>query len=174
MVAQQLLQPVGTITLPGVPRFVASEKFIVNSSFLAKTKIVTFGEQFAQRFLNKIEEPVPDVTLAYSELTYDSDKTKVFAPDIAGEIGEREDVCLAHIFSLIEQQGRGGYGLLLSNGLANFFKATDTCGISAIVTVGWGYSRDAQRGWCVEARNANTNIYYSFLQPGTRVFARAT
>lgn len=129
-----LLEPVGTVDIPSIDQFVASEKFVSDTSRKARVKIACVGSNFQEWFFDKAEAPAPEVTLGYAKLT-----RSAFDDEIRKEIGaEREETTLAQIFSLIERQKNGKSGVLLTNGCANIFYVRDANGNLRAVDVGWG------------------------------------
>ncbi|QQG46156.1 MAG: hypothetical protein HYY55_04350 [Candidatus Niyogibacteria bacterium] len=140
-----LLEPFGTVTVPAIAeRFVASEKFVVDTSKRARVKIGWLGSDFKCWFLGKTEEPVQEAILRCARLTRDA-----FDRDIREEIGtEFEETSLAQVYALMERQPNGEAGKLLTNGRANTFCVRDIPGVLRAVRVSWLAGHD---GWRVDA-----------------------
>ncbi len=156
-----LLDFIGTVTIPAITeRFLAREKFVVDTSKKARVKVAYLGSNFKEWFLEKIEEPIAETTLRYAKLL----RSEVDAP-IRAEIGsEFEETALAQIWSLMERQKNGEAGVLLNTGYANIFYVKDVNGVLRAVSVYW-----SDDGWYVYA--------YSVTHPhrwhdGSLVFSR--
>jgi len=144
-----LLDLVGTVTTSATTsRFVAKDKFVVNTKHNAQVKISYLGDNFKAWFLNgegKTEDPISERTLRYHKLR----KTSVDSPIIA-ELGgaEKSETTLSEMFSLMEKPKNGKDGVLLNNGYANIFYIKDIAGVLRTVDVYW-YGV----GWRVRARS---------------------
>jgi hypothetical protein len=156
-----LIQSVGTATTPvRTEKFVARDKFIVDTSKTARVKISGLGSNFEENFLDKIEEPSNATTLSVGKLLESSKDDKIIA-ELGGE--EKAETTLAEMFSLMEKQANGESGDLLTNGYANIFYIRKA-GVLWAVSVNW-----FDDGWGVCA--------FSVLDPdewfaGRQVFAR--
>jgi len=106
------------VTVPAsTERFIAREKFVVDTSNTAEVKIAWMGDNFRLRFLGKIEEAQCEVTLLIHKL----EEASVDGPTRT-ELGRDRIVttlrCLFHLLSL---QGNGQEGALLTNGYDYLF-----------------------------------------------------
>ncbi len=140
---ETLLDPVATMTVPAtIERFVAKDRFVVNTGRSATVKISYLTDNFQSWFLDKIEEPIAESTLRSARLR----KASVDKSIIAELGGEDAEITLTEIFSLIMKQPNGESGELLTNGYANIFYVRDSAGVLRAVAVGWhGF------GWSVFA-----------------------
>jgi hypothetical protein len=159
---EPLIQFTDTVTIPACPeRFVARDHFIVDTSKKAKVKISYLGDNFKEKFLDKIEQPRQETTLRYGKLL----KSSVDEPIIAETGGaEKAETMFAETFALMEKQANGEAGVLLANGYANIFYIRDSAGVLWTVNVSW-----IDDGWDVYT--------YSVSNPpgwnaGNQVFAR--
>ena len=81
--AESLIQFIGTVAVPArAEKFVARDHFIVETSKKANVKISYLGDNFKEKFLDKIEQPRQETALRYGKLL----KSSVDEPIIA-EIG---------------------------------------------------------------------------------------
>jgi hypothetical protein len=127
-------------------KFVAKDKFVVNTKRNAPVKISAVWDNFTSWFLSgegKTEDPISEQTLRYHKLR----KSSVDGPIIT-ELGgeEKSETTLTEMFSLMEKQKNGEDGVLLNNGYANIFYIRDQNGVLRAVYVFW---RDD--GWNVNA-----------------------
>ena len=142
-----LLELVGTTSVPATTsKFVAKDKFVINTKRNAPVKISYLGDNFTEWFFSgsgKTEDPITEQTLRYHKLRQSS----VDGPIIA-ELGgaEKSETTLSEMFALMEKQGNGEDGVLLNNGYANIFYIKDRNGVLCTVIVYW---RDG--GWNVYA-----------------------
>jgi len=138
-----LLESLGTVTVPATGRFIAREKFVLNSDRKALVKISYLGSNFSEWFLGKIEEPKPWMQLRYAKLL----KYSVDRPVLA-ELGNTAEITLAEVYALMEHQPNGENGTLLTNGYTNIFYVRDVNGELRAVLVcwdgdGWGVFADS-------------------------------
>lgn len=141
---ESLLELIGTIELSvTTEKFVARERFVVDTSLMASVKISYLGDNFKGWFLDKVEWPIAKTTLRYQKLR----KASVDGPIIA-ELGgkEKAETTLTEVFALISRQGSDGTGILLNNGAANVFYCIDVNAVLRAVNVDWG-----DVGWRVSA-----------------------
>lgn len=139
-----LLEPVGTVDIPAIDQFVASQKFVVDTGRKARVKIAWVGSNIQEWLFDKAEAPAPKVMLGYAKLT-----RSALDDEIRKEIGaEREETTLAAIYTLMERQKNGESGVLLTNGYANIFYVRDANGVLRAVFVLWN-ARGG--GWDVRA-----------------------
>jgi hypothetical protein len=142
-------------------KFVAKDKFKVDTSRKAKVKISYLGDNFKEWFLGKEEDPFAGSTINGRKL----EKSSVDGPILA-ELGGNEvaETTLTEMYAAMAAQPNGESGNLLNNGWANIFYIKDVNGTLRTVDVHW--SGD---GWYVRA--------YSVEDPGEwyadrRVFSR--
>lgn len=142
-----LLDLVGTVTTSAtISKFVAKDKFVVNTKRNAPVKISAVWNNFTSWFLSgkgKTEDPISEQTLRYYKLR----KSSVDGPiiiELGGE--EKSETTLTEMFSLMEKQKNCEDGVLFNNGYANIFYIRDQNGVLRAVYVGW--SGD---GWGVDA-----------------------
>lgn len=161
----RILQFDGTVVVSATTaKFVAKEKFVVNTEGDALVKISYLGDNFKAWFLSgdgKTEDSISEQTLRHAKLC----EASVDGPIIA-ELGGRElaETTLSEMFALMEKQGKGEDGCLLSNGYANIFYIKDQNGVLRAVDVLWLGS-----GWFVNARSVEFLLGWLV---GFRVFSR--
>lgn len=134
----------GTVFIPATTKkFVARDKFVVNTGKKALVKISYLGNNFQNWFLGKIEEPAVKMSLRYAELV----ESSVDGPILA-ELGDTAETTLAQMHALMERQKNGENGALLNNGHANIFYVRDINGRLRAMYVRWRGD-----GWDVGARS---------------------
>jgi hypothetical protein len=162
---EPLLEYVNSITNPGtIEKFIARDRFVINTKSGAPVRISYLGDNFKEWFLGKIEEPIGRSTLCtlhYCNLL----KASVDGPIIA-KFGGKDKVAatLAEMLSYMEKQGNGEEGLLLTNGYANIFYIRDIGGVLRAVHCYW-----YDVGWHVHADSVEDPIEW---RAGDRVFSR--
>lgn len=133
-----LLEYVSLITIPATTeRFVAKEKFVVNTSKNAPIKISCIWNSFTEWFFDergKIEKLFLGGDLHCYQLREDLLDEQVIR-ELGGE--EKAETSLTEIFALMAKQPRGEKGILLTNGYANIFYVRDTDGVLPAVYVCW-------------------------------------
>lgn len=160
---QQLLEPVGTITIPALlGRFSVREKFVVNYGRKAKlgVRIASLGDNFKDWFGDVAEEPTAEAVVSYAQLTH----SELDGP-ILTSLGTRSElaVFLRQIYWLMEQQPNGEPGTLLNNGRASIFYMP---GLTRAVYVYWDAGVG---GWDVDADDVASPDGWG---DGDRVFSR--
>lgn len=155
-----LLEFLGTVTIQATERFIAREKFVVDTSKKARVKISYLNDKFNAWFLPKVDDPAAEMLLRYTKLT-----RPALDDEIRKEIGaELEETTLVAIYELMERQKNGESGALLTNGGLNIFYVRDATGALRAVYVYWsGY------GWFVLAYSVSNPGRWS---DGNRVFSR--
>jgi hypothetical protein len=147
-------------------KFVAKDKFVVNTKRNAKVLISAVWDNFTNWFLSgdgKIEDPINEQVLRYHKLR----KSSVDGPIIAELGGEaKAETTLTEMFSLMEKQKNGEDGVLLNNGYANIFYIRDKNGVLRAVYVAW-----VDDGWYVYAHPVDDSHGW---RDGSRVFSRNT
>ena len=142
-----LLELVSTVEVPATTsKFVAKDKFVVNTKRNAPVKISAVWDNFTTWFLSgkgKTEDPISEQTLRYHKLRQSS----VDGPIITEFGGEaKAETTLSEMFSIMAKQPNGEDGTLLNNGWANIFYIKDQNGVLRAVDVHW-----AGLGWGVDA-----------------------
>lgn len=129
-------------------KFVAKDKFKVDTNKKAKVKISFLGDNFKEWFLNKVEDPFSGSTVSGRNL----EKNSVDGP-ILGELGGNEaaETTLMELYAAMAAQPNGESGNLLNNGWANIFYIKDINGTLRAVSVRW-YGA----GWYVRARSVES------------------
>lgn len=142
---EPLLDPVGACVVlrATTDRFIAREKFVINTKNDAPVKISYLGDNFKEWFLGKVEEPKGASTLRPHLLK----KSSLDGPIIAELGGEaKAETTLAEIYEAMELQRSGEDGVLLTNGRANIFYVRDKRLLLCAVDVRW-----SDDGWHVLA-----------------------
>ena len=142
----KLLEFVGTISVSAVKEFVAKKKFVINIGDNALVKVSYLGDNFREQFLGKIEKSFPGSELRYQKLMKSS-----VDDSIINKLGgkAKAETTLAEVFSLMEKQGNGQSGALLTNGWWNIFYVHDINGVLRTVLIYW-----SGVGWHVDAHSA--------------------
>ena len=156
-----LLKQVAIATVQSIGEFVAKDDFKVDTSAKAKVKIGCLGDNFTKHFLPKVERDVPATELAVYTLA----KASLDIPILA-ELGDKAETTLAHLWQLLQKQGNGQAGTLLTNGYANIFYIRDSDGTLWAVCADWDASCG---GWDVEAGSVDGPDGWS---AGLRVVSR--
>lgn len=155
-----LLEPIGTIVIPATTeQFIVRERFVVGTDQKARVKISYLGDNFRDRFLDKIEEPAAEATLRYAMLRRSSWDAPILA-----ELKDTAETTLSQMFWLMERQSNGERGTLLNNGRANIFYILDAAGVLRAVFTFW-YGD----GWGAYARAVGSPRAWG---DGYRVFSR--
>ncbi len=161
-----LLNQIGTLTMSATTvKFIATEKFVVNTTNSARVKISGIGDNFTNWFLadnGKIEELTNEQVLCYANLL----KSSVDGPIITELHGEEKaETSLSEMYSLMEKQGNGQNGVLLtSDHVVNIFYIRDARGVLRAVFVRWIVG-----GWRVVAFEVSDPHGWD---DGSRVFSR--
>ena len=149
--------------LPTTAKFVAEDKFVVNTDKKAKVKISYVGDNFINWFLKKTEEPFPGGAVYGRKLNQNSVDGPILA-ELGGE--EKAETTLTEIYAMMLTQPNGENGKLLNIGNANIFYVRDINNTLRAVGVdwsggGWGvcaYSVEDSCVWgadyCVFSRNS--------------------
>jgi hypothetical protein len=160
-----LLDFLGEVSIPAIAnKFVAKDRFVVNTKSNAPVKISYVGDNFTAWFLSddgKIEDQITEQTLRYGKLCKESADAPIIA-ELGGE--EKSETTRTEMYSLMEKQKNGEDGVLLNNGYANIFYIRDAGGVLRAVDVGW---RDG--GWRVRAYPVEDPRRWS---DGDQVFSR--
>ena len=134
-----LLEFVGTVVIPATTiKFVAKDKFVINTKRNAPVKISYVGGNFTEWFLcgdGKIEYPISKQTLRYAKLSKASVDGSIIE-ELGGEA--KAETTLFEMFSLMEEQGCGEDGVLLNNSCVNIFYIRDYfAGVLRTVCIHW-------------------------------------
>ena len=138
---EPLLKITGTIFVSAsTSKFVAREKFVVDTRRKAMVKIRYLSNNFSEWFLwgcGKIEEPAIEWPLCYHKLLKVSTNNQIIK-ELGG--GKEVETTLTEMYNLMTEQGRGEGGVLLidgHNGHANIFYIRDCSKILRAVEVRW-------------------------------------
>lgn len=135
-VASVLLALVATTSVAATTMpFIAKDRFVINTKANAKVKICGLGDNFKMHLLEKVEEPFSGSELHVHRLVKNS-KDKPVIDELGGEA--KAETTLTEMFALMEIQGRGQKGVLLTNGFGNIFYIRDVNGLLWAVDCGWG------------------------------------
>ncbi len=147
VVFKSILTFLRDVTIPAsTERFIAREKFVVDTSNTAEVRIGFVGDDFQKHFLGKIEEAQCKVTLSIHSL----EKASVDGP-IRTELGrDREVTTLRCLFHLLSLQGNGQEGALRINGYGSILYIEDEDGNPWSVYVFWS---SGSGGWVVSAHS---------------------
>jgi hypothetical protein len=157
-----LLTTVGTVSVATTDKtFVAKEKFVISHKADAKVKIFYLGNNFKSWFLGKVEQPIVGSDLRVHRLVKNSVDTPIIT-ELGGEA--KVETTLTEMFSLMEKQGDGQAGDLLTNSYANIFYIRDVEGV--LRAVGCYWSDDS---WRVDALPLDRPSEWSV---GSQVFSR--
>lgn len=132
------------VEIPSSPEpFIAKEKFVVNTHDDTKVKISGLGETFEKNFLPKREKPCASSTVHSRELL-----EKLTSKQIREKLDcdDKLETTLYEMFFMLEKQGNGESGSLLTNGFANIFYIRDGAGMLWAVRCSWH-----DDGWYVGA-----------------------
>ena len=158
-----LLGPiVSTFVVPATTeKFVAKDKFKVDTSKKAKVKIAYLGDNFEEWFLGKEEAPFAGSTINGRKL----EKNSIDDPILA-ELGGNEaaETTLTEMYAAMAAQPNGESGSLLNDGRANIFYIEDINGTLCAVRVLWHSG-----GWRVNAHLIGHPLEWD---ANDRVFAR--
>ncbi|TRZ64267.1 MAG: hypothetical protein D4Q79_01870 [Spirochaetia bacterium] len=154
-----LLRFIGEVNIPATTeKFVARNKFVVDTGENAPVKISYLGDNFQEWFLGKIEESAAETTLRYAELV----ESSIDKP-ILSELGDTAETTLSAVYALMERQQNREDGALLTNGYANIFYVRDVNGELRAVRVYWRGG-----GWGVRAGSVGRPTTWD---DGYRVFS---
>jgi hypothetical protein len=133
-----VLKFVSTTIVPPIPtRLFAREKFVIDTRSNAPIRICFMDECFRSRFLSgvgKTEDPIAEHVLRYHELLAISDDSS-----FVGELGGvgRSRTTLQEMVYLLEKQGRGEEGPLLTDAFGNIFHIRDIGGVMCSICFMW-------------------------------------
>lgn len=140
----RIIELIGTISIPArTEKFIACDHFVVDTTNEAKVKISYLGENFKEKFINKIEEPIAETKMRFGKLLKPS-LDECIIKELGGE-GKSEST-LSGMFTLMELQPNREKGKLLINGNSNIFYIRDANDVLSTVICYW---RD--NGWHVRA-----------------------
>ena len=163
-----ILELVSTIVIPAITgKFVAKEKFVINTKDNAPVKIFYLDEGFTDLFLEgggKIEDPIGEQTLRYYKLRQSLVDGQIIT-ELGGEA--KAEITLSEMFSLMEKYGEKSD--FLKNDW-NLFYIKDVAGVLQTVFMYWtclgqsihaGYRYKWNEGIQVFSRNS-VPAYNSF------------
>lgn len=151
-----LLGFVGTVKIPATTgKFIAQEKFVINTKYNAPVKISYLGDNFFEWFLSgdsKTEDQISENMLRYAKLRKPTNDLPIIE-ELGGK--DKSETTLTEMFSLMKKQKHGEDGVLLNNGWANIFYINDQNGVLRAVDVRWcgggwhvcAYSVEDPGGW---------------------------
>jgi hypothetical protein len=131
-------------------KFAAREGFRVSLDPGATVLIAYVTDGFARHFLDKLEEPVPEVSLVWYELQGNAGNQAIVA-DLGG--ATQVETALGVVFALLLRQGHGKPGPLANNGWGNAFYVRDVSGDLRSVYVHW-----CDEGWGVDSTPIVSNL----------------
>ena len=151
LIAQHIAQhrhevpPVLKLVASGI-QATGTKYFAADKASLKEVNIGWTGSNFDQHFFDKVEENIPDATLAIHRL-----ETGSLDAQIRKELGqEREEIALAHFFDLLKKQSKGQTGNMLVNGYANIAYIRDKDGNLWAVGAYW---LSVDHYWDIDARS---------------------
>lgn len=123
------------IPIPAPPKFIARERFVIDTSANAKVKVLTLGSNFKSWFLDTVEEPQEALELREHKLK----RPSLDAP-IQAELGEGRTISLGTFYEVLRQkEAEGDYSW-------TFAYILDADGTERAVRAFWRGG-----GWSVEA-----------------------
>lgn len=161
---------VSTVVVASTTRkFVAKDKFVVNTKRSAPVKIRLLGVNFIKWFLSgngKIEDPISEPCgLRYARLRQPYTDRRIIK-ELGGKA--KAETTLTEMFSLMKKRKNrkknGKVGILLDNGWTNIFYIKDQNGVLRAVFVFW-----CDDGWYVCASSVESPHGW---HGGHRVFSR--
>ena len=130
-----ILEPVGLIILPDTAgKFIARDRFVVDTSPQAPVKISYLNKNFQEWFLDIVEGCVGGTTLRCQKLRISSLDESIVA-ELGGKC--KAVVALSELYATMLQQGDGKAGLLHTDGGANVLYVFDINGLLRAVYVSW-------------------------------------
>lgn len=140
---ESLLRRGDKILVPAQGVFAARDGFRVSLDHGATVLIAYVTDGFARHFLDKVEEPAPEVSLVWYESQSNVGNQAVIA-DLGG--ATQVETTLGVVFALLLRQGHGKFGPLANNGWGNGFYVRDINGDLRSVYVHW-----CDEGWGVDS-----------------------
>ncbi|MDP2586798.1 MAG: hypothetical protein Q8P32_03435 [Candidatus Komeilibacteria bacterium] len=131
-----------------------AEEFLVSDRFKAGTpskdlEIYWVGDNFKSWFGDLIVKSSGGSVELRRYIMIRPAKDASIITELGGEV--KVETSLLAIYALMEKQGKGQEGVLLTDGLFNFFFVRDISAILRVVTVGWGNG-----GWHINAFSAKS------------------
>jgi hypothetical protein len=135
-----LLQPAETVAVPA-----SSAPTVIRDLFKKNTSVrfSTIFSEFKNRFFDKTEKPVAEVTYRKYKLLHITADGPIIA-ELGGEAKVEGSFTVA--FALLQRQPKGEAGFLQINGYANIFYVRDKTKALCAVRIGW-----TDDGWVVDA-----------------------
>ncbi|MEI7451759.1 MAG: hypothetical protein WCK37_00990 [Candidatus Falkowbacteria bacterium] len=143
-------------------KFIAKERFVVDTSETARIKISYLGRNFIDWFGEKIEDSFPGSSIVGRKLIESSLDTQIIN-ELGGE--RFAETTLMEINTAMWRQANGEFGELSTKGEHNVFYVRDVKGILRTVSVYW----DPIACWCVDAVSIDSFFGHD---AGCRVFSR--
>lgn len=157
---RRLLKFSGSIEIPAATSlFIVKEKFAVNTSKEAKVKNSYIGRTFQERFLGS-KQIIREIDYVSSAIHFYSPLERSTDNRIIDELGGKE-IVESNLYSmsfLMEKQGHGQGGILLSDGYANIFYIRDDEGVLWAIDLLWDGA-----GWSIDADSTDTTDPKGFL-----------
>jgi hypothetical protein len=143
-VVETILEHIGAVDISlATGKFIARKKFVRDTSSGVRVKISGWGDNFEKNFLGKIEEVSSVVNLCCHRLKKWS-RSILIISELGGD--DAAETMLAEMYALMEKQGNGESGDLLTNGGANIFFIRDVAGVLWTVYCYW-----VDVGWRLDA-----------------------
>jgi len=135
-----LLEGVATAVVPA-----STAQIVIRDCFKrnAGVKWSTIWAEFKNRFFDKTEDPIAEVSYRIYKLLHTSADGPIIA-ELGGE--SKAEATFTAAFALLKLQPRGEQGFLQTNGYANIFYVKDKNGTLCAVRIGW-----ADDGWVIDA-----------------------
>lgn len=134
-----ILQPISTLNVRDVERFVVRDKFC-ESSVVDRVKLASFGENFRRHFLGVVETTVPPTELKVRKLLSAASDESIFRT-----LGDNCVMRLAHLWEILGMQPDGETGVLNTSGRANIAYIREADGSLFTVGIYW------RNGWSLQA-----------------------
>ena len=142
-------------------KFFAYEKFVINIETTRPVKRCLIGAEFHEWFILKTEKPFAGSSLRYGDLVVSSSDDHPSITKLGSE--ENAETTLTEVWSMIEMQGYGQKGALLTNHHSNVFFVRDANNKLRIILVNWDND-----GWLVHANEIDDPRFCT----NPRVFSR--
>jgi hypothetical protein len=168
--AGRLLNHIGTNLSFEGKVFYAVDHFRVNTSPNAKVKIASMNKTFINKLALKVEKEIPAGKIRVHTLTRQAEDISII-----GELGNRHETYIADFWVLLEHQGNGERGPLLTteNDLwgNNIFYIRGKENELLVVHAQW-YSNSHKAGWNLYAYPIEEYVSIPW-SAGRRVFSRS-
>lgn len=135
-----LLVPLQSEVVPAIAAPVIIRDFFKRNR---SVRIATVFTEFKNRFFDKTEQPIAEVTYRNYTLLNNSPDAPIIA-ELGGE--NKVEGTIGAIIAFLQRQPKGEAGFLQTNGYANIFYVRDKAGMLCAVRTGW-----ATDGWVLDA-----------------------